>query len=139
MAVARNPNHCYICGQLIKEKHQYMGRNFIGDTFIGYESHVCDHTSEKYIKWAADREARRNSPEGQKEIADIKKMFEHAEKMGKFLKPDHQKKVKTERTQMDDLNDFLREIADNDKVGIRRKLVAIKRYIANIMDGSINK
>lgn len=47
--------------------------------------------------------------------------------------------AETGHTQMDDLNEFLREIADNDKVGIRRKLVAIKRYIANIENGCINK
>jgi len=137
MAVARNPNYCYICGELIKERHINMGKHFCGDTFIGYESHVCNHTTEKFKEWTAKREAYRNSPEGEKETADIKKMWEGIKVQAEARKTYRDVSAKKD-TQMDNLNEFLREIADNGKVGIRRKLVAIKRYIKNL-DGSINK
>lgn len=138
MAVARNPNYCFMCGELIKERHQNMGKHFCGDTFIGYEPHVCNKDTDVYKLFAANREAYRNSPEGKKDAEDIKKMFEGIKEKAK-ARAETKEAEKTKRTQMDDLNEFLREIADNDKVGIRRKLVAIKRYIANIENGSTNK
>jgi hypothetical protein len=136
MAVARNPNYCFMCGELIKERHQYMGKHFCGDTFIGYEPHVCDQTTDKYKKWVDDQDAYHKTPERLKEIESLKRMFENMR-----LKEEAEAKEaeKTKRTQMNGLNEFLRELADNDKVGIRRKLVAIKRYIAYIENGSTNK
>lgn len=137
MAVARNPNYCYMCGELIKERHIDMGKHFCGDTFIGYESHVCNRTTERYKEWMEEQERYNNTPERQKEIASLKRMFENIKIKGEARKAEITA-IKAKRTQMNDLNEFLREIADNDKVGIRRKLVAIKRYIKNL-DGSINK
>ena len=42
-----------------------------------------------------------------------------------------QKEVEPQ-TQLDDLNDYLRMLADMDKIGIRRKIVLIEGYIDNI-------
>ena len=47
------------------------------------------------------------------------------------------KLLKEEFNQLDDLNDYLRMLADMDKIGIRRKIVLIEGYIDNLK--KINK
>jgi len=47
------------------------------------------------------------------------------------------KHLKEEFNQLDDLNDYLRMLADMDKIGIRRKIVLIEGYIDNLK--KINK
>jgi hypothetical protein len=42
------------------------------------------------------------------------------------------KLLKEEFNQLDDLNDYLRMLADMDKIGIRRKIVLIEGYIDNL-------
>ena len=42
-----------------------------------------------------------------------------------------QKEVKPQ-TQLDELNDYLRMLADMDKIGIRRKIVLLEGYIHKI-------
>ena len=46
MAVFRQPNHCIICGELIKEIHREGDLYYYGDTFIGYENHQCKGESK---------------------------------------------------------------------------------------------
>lgn len=49
MAVYRPNKYCPLCGQLIKKIHKQQppGPNkFVGDTFIGYEHHVCPRENE---------------------------------------------------------------------------------------------
>lgn len=48
MAVYRSPHICPMCGEQIKEIHSSKGRSFIGDTFVGYESHVCKPENIKF-------------------------------------------------------------------------------------------
>jgi hypothetical protein len=47
------------------------------------------------------------------------------------------KLLKEEFNQLDDLNDYLRMLADMDKIGLRRKIVLIEGYIDNLK--KINK
>jgi hypothetical protein len=138
MAVAMNPNYCNKCGILIRERHTDMGKDFCGDTFCGYEPHTCNTTTEQYRKYLADEKKYRNSTTGKKHAAEIKEMMDGFYETV-LAKREAKRRAESERTDMDYLNEFLREIADNDKVGIRRKLVAIKRYIANIENGSTDK
>ncbi len=61
MAVLRPPNYCYKCGVLIKARHKnYAGVPSwlipIGDSFIGYENHTCDTTTEKYKEWKKEND-----------------------------------------------------------------------------------
>lgn len=41
-------------------------------------------------------------------------------------------KEMTPQTQLDELNDYLRMLADMDKVGIRRKLVLMEGYVNKV-------
>ena len=72
MAIYRAPNFCPFCGVLIKEVHQHntehcnIGDTFIGDTFIRYEDHTCDDTTQAYKDWLHEMYIFRNSPEGKK-------------------------------------------------------------------------
>lgn len=43
MAIYREPEHCLNCGKELEVIHKDMGKDFIGDTFMGYKS--CDCTS----------------------------------------------------------------------------------------------
>lgn len=140
MAICRESKYCHKCGVIIRERHTDMGKYFVGDTFIGYEDHICNTNSEAYKNWLARETAYRNSPEGKKHAADIKKMFDGIKEKAKAIaEAEANEALKAERRQIDELNEFLRELADNDKVGIRRKIVAIKRYIAYIENGSTDK
>lgn len=62
MAICREPNYCFLCGELIKEIHDTQeGIPFmfqrIGDNFLRYEDHVCDpkkkeeHMAKHNIVW----------------------------------------------------------------------------------------
>lgn len=134
MAFQRPPNYCFRCGALILENHTNMGKDFMGDTFCGYQPHTCDTTTDVYKHWVAYEKAYKNSPEGKKHAEDVKKMLEYIKEKSKAI-AEANEAIKAERTQVDDLNKFLREIADNDKVGIKRKLTVIKKIIANIENG----
>ena len=128
MAIARAQVHCDKCGKPYKALHRDMGRHFVGDTFVSwdYEGHQCDKTTAQYNKWLAEQEkleAYRNSPEGKKKQGEFQAMLE-SKPQAKLYQPSA-----PEQTDMDKLNEFLRGIADQNNVGIRRKILAIKRYI----------
>jgi tRNA-(ms[2]io[6]A)-hydroxylase len=63
------------------------------------------------------------------------------EELSKFyrelMESEASKLLKEEFNQLDDLNDYLRMLADMDKIGIRRKIVLIEGYIDNLK--KINK
>jgi hypothetical protein len=52
--------------------------------------------------------------------------------MAELMESDASKLLKQEFNQLDDLNDYLRMLADMDKIGIRRKIVLIEGYIDNL-------
>jgi hypothetical protein len=57
--------------------------------------------------------------------------------MAELMESEASKLLKEEFNQLDDLNDYLRMLADMDKIGIRRKIVLIEGYIDNLK--KINK
>lgn len=57
--------------------------------------------------------------------------------MVELMESEASKLLKEEFNQLDDLNDYLRMLADMDKIGIRRKIVLIEGYIDNLK--KINK
>lgn len=52
--------------------------------------------------------------------------------MAELMESESGKLLKEEFNQLDDLNDYLRMLADMDKIGIRRKIVLIEGYIDNL-------
>lgn len=52
--------------------------------------------------------------------------------MGELMESEASKLLKDEFNQLDDLNDYLRMLADMDKIGLRRKIVLIEGYIDNL-------
>ena len=46
-----------------------------------------------------------------------------------LMESDASKLLKEESNQLDELNDYLRRLADMDKIGIRRKIVLLEGYI----------
>lgn len=52
--------------------------------------------------------------------------------MAELMESEASKLLKEEFNQLDDLNDYLRMLADMDKIGIRRKIVLIEGYIDNL-------
>jgi hypothetical protein len=57
--------------------------------------------------------------------------------MSELMESEASKLLKKEFSQLYDLNDYLRMLADMDKIGIRRKLVLLEGYI-NKVKNSIN-
>ena len=49
--------------------------------------------------------------------------------MVELMESDASKLLKEESNQLDELNDYLRRLADMDKIGIRRKIVLLEGYI----------
>ena len=49
-----------------------------------------------------------------------------------LMESDASKLLKEEFNQLDELNDYLRMLADMDKIGIRRKIVLLEGYINKI-------
>lgn len=127
MAIARVTQLCIRCGKPLKALHRNRGKFFVGDTFIGwdYHGHKCDTTTDAYKKWLAredELEAFWKSPEGQKKKAEFQAILEEPAKR-------RTKQVEAEKTDMDKLDEFLHSIADLKNVGIRRKVLAIRKYI----------
>lgn len=52
--------------------------------------------------------------------------------MAELMESEASKLLKDEFNQLDDLNDYLRMLADMDKIGLRRKIVLIEGYIDNL-------
>ena len=52
--------------------------------------------------------------------------------MAELMESEASKLLKEEFNQLDDLNDYLRMLADMDKIGIRRKIVLLEGYINKI-------
>lgn len=52
--------------------------------------------------------------------------------MVELMESDASKLLKEEFNQLDDLNDYLRMLADMDKIGLRRKIVLLEGYINKI-------
>lgn len=57
--------------------------------------------------------------------------------MAELMESEASKLLKKEFKELDDLNDYLRMLADMDKIGIRRKLVLLEGYI-NKVKNNIN-
>jgi hypothetical protein len=57
--------------------------------------------------------------------------------MAELMESDASKLLKKEFSQLDDLNNYLRMLADMDKIGIRRKVVLLEGYI-NKVKNNIN-
>lgn len=134
MAVHRDIRYCIRCGLPYNELHYSRGKDFIGDTFAGYAPHTCVKTTKEYKRWEKGLKAYRESPEG----------IEMA-KMGQFFTKEMQDKQErirggnivkeAEKTHMQQLNEFLREIADMDSVGISRKIIAIREFMNKLGNG----
>jgi hypothetical protein len=58
--------------------------------------------------------------------------------MAELMEGEASKLLKEEFNQLDELNDYLRMLADMDKIGIRRKIVLLDGYI-NKIKNNINK
>jgi hypothetical protein len=69
-----------------------------------------------------------------------KDMTIHTKKvnMAELMEGEASKLLKEEFNQLDELNDYLRMLADMDKIGIRRKIVLLDGYI-NKIKNNINK
>lgn len=57
--------------------------------------------------------------------------------MAELMESEASKLLKKEFKELDDLNDYLRMLADMDKIGIRRKIVLLEGYI-NKVKNNIN-
>lgn len=44
----REPNICSVCGEVIKAIHSKYKEDFVGDTFLRYEDHVCKPENIKF-------------------------------------------------------------------------------------------
>ena len=55
--------------------------------------------------------------------------------MAELMESEASKLLKEEFNQLDDLNDYLRMLADMDKVGIRRKIVLLEGYTHKLKNG----
>jgi len=44
----REPNICSVCGEPIKAIHSKHKEDFVGDTFLRYENHVCKPENIKF-------------------------------------------------------------------------------------------
>ena len=62
----------------------------------------------------------------------------NGQKIAELMESESSKLLKEEFNQLDELNDYLRMLADMDKVGIRRKILVLESYINNLKKG-INK
>jgi len=72
-------------------------------------------------------------PKVVKEWDDLK-LVDNSNKpnIAELMESEAGKLLKEEFNQLDDLNDYLRMLADMDKIGIRRKIVLIEGYIDNL-------
>jgi hypothetical protein len=62
----------------------------------------------------------------------------NGQEIAELMESEESKLLKEEFNQLDELNDYLRMLADMDKVGIRRKILVLESYINNLKKG-INK
>lgn len=44
----RQQNICAFCGEIIESIHRKVKDDFVGDTFMGYEDHVCKPENIKF-------------------------------------------------------------------------------------------
>jgi hypothetical protein len=58
--------------------------------------------------------------------------------MAELMESEASKLLKEQNNQLDELNDYLRMLADMDKIGIRRKIVLLEGYI-NKVKNNIDK
>lgn len=134
MAVYRPQEHCHICGEPLKAIHRNMGRHFVGDTFVmwDYDGHKCKK-NKKYRQYMRELKERQNSPEAKAfREAFQKEMDERQAKMDKLKR--EREEAAAVQSDLDSFNDFLRNLANMDKVGFRRKLLAIKKFAQSIAD-----
>jgi hypothetical protein len=63
-----------------------------------------------------------------------KDMTIHTKKinMAELMESEASKLLKEQNNQLDELNDYLRMLADMDKIGIRRKIVLLEGYINKV-------